>query len=235
MARQQFKPDFPAEEQDPAAEQAQEPAQEPAGYDELAGQAQASPDAEDASEAPETPGETPDAEDQAEGPEQPGEGGQQVTPEQQAKIKRTALAVQAVLGSKQYSARIVGMCKDDQGIVMASMLLLDTVSGQGKRIGSDFIIQAAAITVTVLLDFLTSIKRYQPDPKHFSTLLGQVIARAAKQYGVPPQQVGRLVASAPSPMRGGMNAQAAGSGLLGRMMSRAGIQPPAGVTSSGGV
>ena len=203
------------------------------------------PDAEDVAEGPETqdPNESaePAAEEQGESPDQETEetdqeggaeagqdaqsipGADKLSPDEQDKVRRLALAAQAMIGDKKYSAQLVQMAqKGDGGIVMACLLILETLD-RGGRIGKDWAIQAAAVILTVFIDFLVSIKQAQPDSKHFTQLLGALIARVAKQYKIDPRVVAQAVGGAPSGMRPAMNAANARGGMLGQMMGRAGI------------
>jgi hypothetical protein len=182
----------------------------------------------------EEPGQYTSAEEAAEG-EEPGQppmdneaaegevnipGAEKLSPEQLDQIKRFGLATQAILATPPHNAEIVQMASSgDSGIIAAAVAILSLIN---ERVGlTKETAPLAAVTVLmVLADFLVATKRMKPDPNIVGRLIGRLLVRVASQYGISQREVMQMVGQALSSQRKAMNAQAARSGLVGKLMER---------------
>jgi hypothetical protein len=107
----------------------------------------------------------------------------------------------------------------DSGIISAAVAILSLIN---DRVGlTKETAPLAAVTVLmVLVDFLVATKRLKPDPNIVGRLIGRLLVRVASQYGISQKEVMQMVGQAQSGQRKAMNAQAARSGLVGKLMGR---------------
>jgi hypothetical protein len=182
----------------------------------------------------EEPGQYASAEEAAEG-EEPGKpsidneaaegevnipGAEKLSPEQLDQIKRFGLATQAILATPPHNAEIVQMASSgDSGIISAAVAILSLINDR-VRLTKETAPLAAVTVLMVLADFLVATKRMKPDPNIVGRLIGRLLVRVASQYGISQKEVMQMVGQAQSGQRKAMNAQAARSGLVGKLMGR---------------
>jgi hypothetical protein len=167
----------------------------------------------------EEPGKPPVDDEAAEG-EANIPGAEKLSPEQLDQIKRFGLAAQAILATPPHNAEIVQMASSgDSGIISASVAILSLINDR-VRLTRETAPLAAVTVLMVLVDFLVATKRMKPDPNIVGRLIGRLLVRVASQYGISQKDVMQMVGQAQSSQRKAMNAQAARSGLVGKLMER---------------
>jgi hypothetical protein len=174
--------------------------------------------AEEAAEG-EQPGKPPMDNESAEG-EVNIPGAEELSPEQLDQIKRFGLVAQTILATPPHNAEIVQMASSgDNGIISAAVAILSLINDR-VRLTKEKAPLAAVTVLMVLADFLVATKRMKPDPNVVGRLIGRLLVRIASQYGISQKEVLQMVGKAPSGQRKAMNAQAARSGLVGKLMGR---------------
>jgi hypothetical protein len=174
--------------------------------------------AEEAAEG-EQPGKPPVDNESAEG-EVNIPGAEELSPEQLDQIKRFGLVAQTILATPPHNAEIVQMASSgDNGIISAAVAILSLINDR-VRLTRETAPLAAVTVLMVLADFLVATKRMKPDPNVVGRLIGRLLVRIASQYGISQKEVSQMVGQAPSGQRKAMNAQAARSGLVGKLMER---------------